>query len=98
MVQIGLMVEWSWGIRMCGILAELREQARAAGNDPGRVERALALVAGVGLRAAGLRYGTTLTACQCPDRLFRRARACKHMLALKMAARLARRFTIEGER
>ena len=79
---------------MCGILAELREQARAAGHDQGRVDRALALVAGVGLRAALRRYGTTLTACQCPDRRFRRAR-CKHQLALTMAARLKRRFTIE---
>ena len=51
---------------MCEILADMREQARAAGNDPGRVDRALALVAGVGLRAAGLRYGTTHARLQLP--------------------------------
>ena len=43
-MQIGLVVEWI--MAMCELLAELREQARAAGNDQGRVERALGLVAG----------------------------------------------------
>ena len=46
-----------------GLLSGLRAAAISAGNEPGRVDRALALVADAGLGEALRKYKTTLTAC-----------------------------------
>ena len=93
-VSFGVVVAVEFG--MCGLLDKMREQTISVGNEPGRVDRALALVAGGGLGDAIDRYGTTLTVCSCADRRFGRAGRCTHQLALIIAARLRRRFAIEG--
>ena len=77
-----------------GLLSGLRAAAISAGNEPGRVDRALALVADSQLGDAVRKYSTTLTGCGCVDRKFGRAKRCKHQLALIIAARLRRQFTI----
>ena len=77
-----------------GLLSGLRAAAISAGNEPGRVDRALALVADAGLGEALRKYKTTSRTCKCADRRFGRAKRCKHQLALIIAARLRRHITI----
>ena len=76
----------------------LRSQAVRAGCCPGRFDRALDLLADGGLQDAIGKYGTTMTGCGCPDRQFRRARRCKHQIALIAAERLRRRLSNPPER
>ena len=70
-----------------------RQDAIDAGNDPGRVDRAFEMVTSSQLGAALRKYGTTGETCTCADRLFGRARRCKHQLALIICQRFRRHFS-----
>jgi hypothetical protein len=61
-----------------------RAEAKSAGRDTGRLNRAL----GLAQKTAPRPYVTTLTSCTCPDHLYRGV-VCKHMLALRLRGEAA---------